>query len=151
VGTSVAVTVVPVTCTVAVLVVAPEIAVIVIRRFDGSLPRVSVAVIVPSLAVVVPDTLFSTAPLSALRVTAAPETVFRDASIAVTVTATVALALFANVLAPTVRIRSAAVAVVVVVVVVPYRDVPPPPPPQALRNRISNNDAIRLNMVISKI
>jgi len=44
------------------------------------------------------------------------------------------------------------VVVVVVVVVVPYRDVPPPPPPpQALRNRINNSDAIRLNMVISRI
>ncbi len=83
-GTSVPVTRVPVTCTVAVLTTLPEVTVTVITRLARLPPMPSVAVILPLLSVVV-ALCVTTPSLSADTCTGAPATTTREASTAVTV------------------------------------------------------------------
>lgn len=109
-GTNVLVIVVPTTCTVAVRVIVPAVAITVINRLARFDPIARLAVTLPALPVTVP-TFVKTAPESALIVTGTPATVFRFESIAVTVIPTVALPVFGIWAELNVSIKSALVIV----------------------------------------
>ena len=132
----------PVITKVRTAVNVPLVAVMVMRRFEGSAPVSTVATEVPSAAVA-DDDCVNVAPLSTVNETGMPAKACPEAVVAVAVALTVAAPVFWMLAVSSARVRLAAVTQVPAaadaaeeqpaVVPLPNGEVPalPPPPPQA--------------------